>query len=76
MADDALRTLYCLLESGDGVPFKVKASVDDDIGDLQKMVQHERRNGALRDVDATDLTLWKVSTMSRLTSFLPLSVFW
>ena len=63
MADDARLTLYCLVEGGDGLPFKVKATVNDDVGDLKNGIQHERRNGALRDVDATDLTLWKVGTM-------------
>ena len=63
MADGARCILYCFVEGGDGLPFKVKASVNDDVGDLKNRVQHERRSGALRDIDATDLTLWKVSTI-------------
>jgi hypothetical protein len=65
MADDGHRTIYSLVEGGDGVRFKVKASVNDYIEDFKNIVQHrdERRNGALRDVNTADLTLWKVSTM-------------
>ena len=40
-----------------------QASDNNDIGNLKNIVQQAKRNSELRDVDATKLTLWKVSMM-------------
>lgn len=58
-SDDEARTLWCLIE-GESTPFKVMAHLNTDINDLKKVVREERKNGALRNVDASDLILWKV----------------
>jgi hypothetical protein len=52
-------TLTCLIE-GDSSPFIVKPTVDMSIMELRKLIQDERKNGVLRNVDAADLMLWKV----------------
>jgi hypothetical protein len=62
MADGAYRALYCLVE-GENKVFKAEASVHNEVADLKKLIQHSRKNGALPDVDATDLALWIVSTL-------------
>lgn len=62
MADDARRVFYGLVE-GDHQVFKVTASVDNDTGDLKKLVQLEKKNGSLSNVDTAELILWKVSTL-------------
>ena len=58
MADDAVRTLLCLIE-GDSTWFKVKPTGSMDIVDLRKLIWEE---GIKRDsgILAKDLTLWKV----------------
>jgi hypothetical protein len=60
MADDALRTLVCLVE-GDRSLIKVKPTGSMDIIDLKNLIREEGRNGVFRSVVAKDLTLWKVS---------------
>jgi hypothetical protein len=60
MADDARRTLYCLVKC-ENVVLKVTAFVDNDIADLKKLVKQEKKNGTLRDADAANLVLFKVS---------------
>jgi Crinkler effector protein N-terminal domain len=59
MADDAVRTLVCLIE-GDSTWFKVKPTGSMDIVDLRELIWEEGKNSVLRGVDAKDLTLWKV----------------
>ena len=54
--------LRCLLE-GESTVFTVTVSANDEVGDLKKLIVEERKNGPLRDSDAADLTLWKVSTL-------------
>ena len=59
MADDGFRVLFCFVQGDSGV-FKVKASVNDDVADLKKLVFE------ILDMDnqllhAHKLILWKVS---------------
>jgi hypothetical protein len=44
MADNARRTLYCLVKCENEV-LKVTAFVDNDITDLKKLVKQEKKNG-------------------------------
>ena len=59
MHDDTPRVLRCIVE-GDPAVFKVKVPVDNDVDDLKKLVHREKDKGILRDVNASDLALWKV----------------
>ena len=59
MANDAPRTLICLIE-GDSQPFKVVLNGDDMVVDLKGQIKENGKNGVLSNVDAADLTLWKV----------------
>ena len=61
MVDSKLRVICCVMRD-DSKVFKVKASGDKDVMDLETLVQQARKHGALRDVDPTDLRLWQVST--------------
>lgn len=58
MADDT-RVLSCLIQ-GDTNIFEVTVSTGKSISFLKEVIQKKRKNGALRDVDAADLVLWKV----------------
>jgi len=40
----------------------VKVSSEEEVGDVKHLVREECINGSLRDVDARDLALWKVTT--------------
>jgi hypothetical protein len=62
MADDAHREFYGLVE-GERLAFRVTASVDNDVEDLKKLVQLEKKRGSLHDIDAAALILWKVTTL-------------
>jgi hypothetical protein len=59
MADDASRTLICLIE-GEPITFKVKPTGKMDMMDLKKLIKEEGKHGVLSNVDAKDLILWKV----------------
>lgn len=61
MADDEVRVLWCFIK-GDSTAFEVTAPVRASIGRLKKLVWEERKHGVLRETDATDLVLWKVSS--------------
>jgi hypothetical protein len=61
MADDSPRALLCLIE-GDSSPFRVKLAGDTDIIDLKDLIKEKRKNGVLSNVNAKDLTVWKVGT--------------
>jgi Crinkler effector protein N-terminal domain len=63
MADDT-RVLFCLIER-DAKLFQVTVSTGESIAFLKKVIWEEGKNGPLRDVDAADLVLWKVSRFSR-----------
>ena len=63
MANDT-RALFCLIQ-GDTNIFEVTVSTGKSISFLKEVIQKKRKNGALRDVDAADLVLWKVSRFSR-----------
>jgi hypothetical protein len=52
--------LWCLVE-GDRTPFPVTVPTGTHVARLKKLVHAEGINGVLKDVDAKDLTLWKVS---------------
>jgi len=59
MAENAPRTLICLIE-GESQLFKVVLNDDKDIMDLKGVIKENRKTRALSNVDAADLTLWKV----------------
>ena len=59
MADDHPRTLTCLIE-GDSSLFQVNSTGDKNIFNLKKLIWEEGKRGVLSNVDAKDLTLWKV----------------
>jgi hypothetical protein len=59
MADDAPRALICLIQ-GESVLFRVEPNGSVDIIGLRDLIKEECKNGVLKNVDATDLTLWKV----------------
>jgi len=63
MANDT-RVLFCLIE-GDTNLFEVTVSTGESICFLKEVIQEKRKNRLLRDVDAADLVLWKVSRFSR-----------
>jgi hypothetical protein len=62
MPNDATRALWCLID-GEFTAFKVMAPPNIDINDLKQLVSQEKDKGILRDVNAADLALWKVSTL-------------
>jgi hypothetical protein len=64
MSDDAARTLWCLIE-GESTPFGVTAPANAIIEDLKKLIHQEKEKGILRDINAVDLVLWKVSSFYR-----------
>ncbi|KAI0250344.1 hypothetical protein BJV78DRAFT_1283292 [Lactifluus subvellereus] len=59
MADDALRALICLIE-GESSAFIVYPTGSMNIIQLKELVHEKGKNGVLSNVDAKDLTLWKV----------------
>jgi hypothetical protein len=61
--DKTIRHLRCLLE-GDYVPFPVDVQANCQIADFKEMIHKKRERGALRDIDAADLKLYKVSLMN------------
>jgi hypothetical protein len=74
MANDTHRMFWFLIK-GDSNPFEIAVPDNASISRLQKLVWEERKNGALRGVDAADLMILKVSTerladSSQLTSYL------
>jgi hypothetical protein len=62
-AANAQYRLWCIVED-DAAPFLVTVPTNAYINDLKKLIKEERKNGILKDVDATDLVLWKVSTLT------------
>jgi hypothetical protein len=59
MANDASRSLLCLIE-GESTVFKVKPAGSDDIIALKKLIKEKGKNGVFKSVDANILILWKV----------------
>jgi len=59
MADNTPRPLICLIE-GKSSLFRVKLAGSMDIIKLKNLIKEKRTNDVLRNVDAQDLTLWKV----------------
>ena len=57
---DNVRTPWCLVD-GDSMVFDVTAPANVSISRLKELVQKKGDRGILRDVDAKDLVLWKVS---------------
>jgi hypothetical protein len=72
MVDSKFRVICCVMRD-DSKVFKVEASVNKDVMDLETLVQKARKHGALRDVDPADLRLWQVSTFYK--SILQLTAF-
>ena len=62
MPDNGFRVICCVVQDDSNV-FKIKASVNDDVVDLKKLVFDEGKNSTFRDTDAKNLTLWKVSVL-------------
>ena len=52
--------LTCLFPGKSSVFIKVTPKENEDIFHLKKLIKEEGKNRAFRDVDAIDLTLWKV----------------
>ena len=59
MADNTPRRLICVI-AGESALFRVQPTGSMDIIDLKNLVKEEGKNGVLHNVDAKDLTLWKV----------------
>ena len=59
MADDAPRTLVCLI-AGESSLFKVRPTGGMDIIDLKDLIKEKGTNATGHAVLAKDLTLWKV----------------
>jgi hypothetical protein len=60
IAGDTIHTLWCLVE-GDSTVFEVAASANASINRLKVLVREKTDKGSLRDVNAADLVLLKVS---------------
>ena len=60
-AENAQYQLWCLVE-GDSAPFPVTVSTGTHVAGLKELIHYKRKARILQDVDAADLTLWKVST--------------
>lgn len=63
-----VHTLFCLLEDEHDI-FEVQANVTDYIPHLRVLIKDQKRN-ALKYVDANDLLLYKVISLSHLLSLL------
>jgi Crinkler effector protein N-terminal domain len=57
---DTFRVLRCLVW-GDLTAFKVNVLLDNDVDDLRKLIHLEKDKGILRNINVSDLVLWKVS---------------
>jgi hypothetical protein len=55
----AVRMLWCLVE-GKSTLFQVDTPSSDNINQLKNLVHKGKDKGILRDVNATDLVVWKV----------------
>ena len=62
MAKDSDIKLWCLIE-GDAKLFEVQVDACKSVSFLKKVIWKARKRGYLRGVDATDLVLWKVSSV-------------
>ena len=60
MSDSTARTLWCLVEGGSAL-FAVTAPANANIYNLKKLILEEKKN-ELKDIDADQLILLKVST--------------
>ena len=56
---DGTRTLCCLID-GDSTPFDVTVPITRNVSDLNRLIWEEKGKGVLHDLNAADLTLWKV----------------
>ena len=59
-SSDARRRVRCFVEGGVGL-VTVEVSSEEEVGDVKRFVREECMNGLLRNVDARDLALWKVT---------------
>lgn len=64
---DPVRVLFCLLD-GENELFQVKVNIDDSVFDLKEQVRNKKPN-ALRNVDANNLLLYKVSSLRQTESY-------
>ena len=62
MADNGFHVVCCVVQ-GDSDVFKVKASVDNDVVDLKKLVYQKGIDTTISPGLAKNLTLWKVSVL-------------
>jgi hypothetical protein len=62
MADNGFRVICCVVQD-DTYVFKVKASVDNDVTDLKKLVYQEGIDTSINAFLAKNLTLWQVSVL-------------
>ena len=60
--------LWCLVQD-ESTPFKIRvmSPTHIDVHDLKELILDRGKAGTLKDVDAKDLTLWKVSHFQRVT---------
>ena len=58
MSEETYR-IWCLVE-GDGTEFHVVSSPSETVCDLKESIKEMCKNGVLKNVDAKELTLWKV----------------
>jgi hypothetical protein len=56
---DETYLIWCLVE-GDGTLFPVVDSLRKTVIELKELIKEKCKNGVLKNVDAKDLTLWKV----------------
>jgi hypothetical protein len=63
------RTLLCIVTGGDSATFEITAHINDEVGDLKKLlfVEIDDTFSDIR-VSAVDLILWKVCQVQSLSS--------
>ena len=71
----AIRVLICLLED-DHVVFQVKVPTDNNVLDLKKLVQKERKDSVFRNIDPYVLLLWKVRHIRNPALTMRLTISW
>jgi len=59
--------LYCLIDVNT-TPFRVSCPPNTDVYDMKTLIHEAGKHGALRNIDAKDLVIWKVSKVMRILS--------
>jgi hypothetical protein len=62
MADDEVHVLLCFLDGHSAGVIEVTVPKNSSTLYYKKLIREEGKNDALRNVNATDLVLWKAST--------------